>query len=182
MDKDGWIHNTNLTHLSLSGLHHLHGGPGRTFGLQGPRRGWHLPCRVSGPSGTVWSPVSPPVSCCHVQQRQQGRQPAVPHLQDYLRGQDGQSAPRQNGVPCHPPLTAGTSRLQNHPHNLQHPAWHSGKSRNMIEKQKYKQKSAYYFGDVVYFRALSTQIQENHSQHVVSPDTVISPTVRRVAR
>lgn len=119
----------NRTCPPIPGLHHLHGGPGRTIGLQRPRCGWHLPGRVGGPPGAVWSPVPPPVPRCYVQQRQQGWQPAVSHLQDHLWREDRQPAPRQDGVPCHSPLATRTPGLQNHPDHLQHPSWHPGKVR-----------------------------------------------------
>ena len=35
-----------------------------------------------------------------------GRQPAVPHLQGHLRGEDGHSAAREDGVSPHPSLAA----------------------------------------------------------------------------
>lgn len=111
---------------SSSGLHHLHGGPGWTIRLQRPWCGGYIAGWVCGPPGAVWTPVPPPVPGRHVQQWQQGWQPPVPHLQDHLRSEDRQPASRQGGVPCHPPLTARTPRLQNHPHHLQHPSWHPG--------------------------------------------------------
>lgn len=119
----------NHTCLSISGLHHLHGGPGRTIWVQRSRCWRHLPGWVGGPPGAVWSPVPPAVPRCYVQQWQQGRQPAVPHLQDHLRSQDRQSTPWQDGVPRHPPLAARPPWLQNHPYHLQHPSWHPGKVR-----------------------------------------------------
>lgn len=109
-----------------TGLHHLHGGPGWTVRLQRPWCGGYIAGWICGPPGSVWTPVSPPVPGCHVQQWQQGWQPPVPHLQNHLRREDRQPASRQGGVPCHPPLTARAPRLQNHPHHLQHPSWHPG--------------------------------------------------------
>lgn len=55
-----------------------------------------------------------------------GREPAVSNMQDHLWGEDGDAATGEDGVPPHPALPARPPRLQDHPHHLQHPAWHSG--------------------------------------------------------
>lgn len=54
------------------GLYHLHGAPGGAVGVRGPGVRECAARRVGGPSGSVWTPVPPPVSGHHVQQRQQG--------------------------------------------------------------------------------------------------------------
>lgn len=117
---------TAFISCSFAGLHYLYGGSGRPLRLQRPWCGWHFPGRVGRPSVSVWAPVPPAVPSGHVQQWQQRRQPAVPHLQDHLWSEDWQPTTRQDGVSRYPPLAARTPRLQNHPDYLQHTTWHSG--------------------------------------------------------
>lgn len=47
-----------------------------------------------------------------------GRQPAVPHLQSHLRGEDRDAAAREDGVSRHPTLAARLRRHPDHPHRL----------------------------------------------------------------